>query len=184
MKVRKKIFKLGETEKKILFAVGLGVLVVSSIALPGIPIAIRGIVKLRGNKWLQKKLESIKKKGLIDLSGEKIRLTVKGKKLFEKIELSDLKLKKPKEWDGLWRLVSYDIPEKYKKSRDFFRSVLVKNGFFQIQESLWVHPYQCREEIAVVAIRMNLNYNVIVMETEKLPNEKEMQDHFSLSDPS
>lgn len=182
MKVKKRIFKLGETEKKILVAVGLGALVVSTLVLPNLPIAIRGIVKLRGNKWLNKTFENMKKKGLINLGGEKIKLTAKGKRMLREVELSDLKLTKPKEWDGIWRLVSYDIPEKYKKSRDFFRYILLKNGFCQIQESLWVHPYQCKEEIAAVTKNIHLSRYVIMMETEKLPNEMDMQDHFGLSE--
>jgi len=180
MKVKKRKFKLGDTEKKILVAIGLGTFVISSLALPNLPVAINSIVKLRGNKWLQNTLKNIKKKGLINLGGEEIKLTAKGKKMLREIEISDLHLTKPKEWDGIWHLVAYDIPEKYKKSRDFFRYILLRNGFFQIQESLWVHPYQCREEIAVLAKNINLTSYVILMETKKLSNEKDMQDRFGL----
>lgn len=182
MKVKRKIIRLGETEKKVLMAIGLGILVASVLAIPNLPIALQPIFKLRGNKALQKMLENIKNKGLINLGGEEMKLTAKGKKMLREIELSDLKLAKPKEWDGTWRLVAYDVPEKYKKSRDFFRYILEKNHFYQIQKSLWVHPYQCKEEIAAVAQNMHLLPYVIVMETEKLPNEQNMQDHFGLSE--
>lgn len=176
------MFRLGHVEKDILAVTGLGVLALASLAAPNLPIVIQSIVKLRGNKWLNKKLHEMKKKGLIDLGGEEIKLTAKGKRMLEDIELSELNIATPKRWDGTWRLVSYDIPERLKKARDFFRYVLEKNGFRQIQESLWVHPYPCKEEVAVLAKNINIARYIIVMETDKLPNEEDMQDHFRLSD--
>ena len=173
---------MGENEKKVLLAVGVGLLVLTSFALPNLPAAIGPILKMRGNKGFQSLLKKLRKKRLIDLGGEKIKLTAKGKKMLEDIELADLKLTKPEEWGGIWRLIAYDIPEKYKKSRDFFRYILEQNDFYQIQKSLWVHPYQCQQEIAAVAKNLNLSPYIIVMETEKLPNEKEMQSHFNLSE--
>jgi len=176
------MFRLGHVEKDILAVAGLGMLALASLAAPNLPKAIQSIVKLRGNKWLNKKLYEMKKKGLIDLGGEEVKLTAKGKKMLQDIELSELNIAKPKRWDGTWRLVSYDIPERLKKARNLFRYVLEKNGFHQIQESLWVHPYPCKEEVAVLAKNVNIARYVIVMETDKLPNEKNMQEHFLLSD--
>ncbi|OGD57401.1 hypothetical protein A2V71_00145 [Candidatus Berkelbacteria bacterium RBG_13_40_8] len=182
MKPKKRFIKIGETEKKIIKAIGAGIFITAAITIPNLPIALKPIFKLRGNKALQKLLKNLERKRFIDLGGEKIKLTSKGRKMLRQMEVSKLNIKKPKEWDGIWHLVSYDIPEKYKKSRDFFRYILESNGFFQIQESLWVHSYPCEEEIAVVSRQLSLRSNVIVMKTEKLPKEKEMQSHFGLAD--
>lgn len=37
-------------------------------------------------------------------------------------------------------IVIYDIPEKFKKERDWFRRQLIKFGFIMIQKSVWVGP--------------------------------------------
>lgn len=178
MKRKKPI--IGENEKEIIKCIGLGLFVVSSIAFPNLPIALQPIFKMRGNKGLQKLLKNLEKKRYINLGGEKIKLTNKGKNLLNNIYISEITISKPKEWDGNWHLVAYDIPEIYKKSRNQLRELLEKNDFFQIQKSLWVHPYECKEEIAVICKYLNILPYVVVMNTEKLPNEKEMVVHFGL----
>lgn len=175
-------FKLGENEKEIIKVIGLGLLVVASLALPNLPLAINSIQKVRGNKGLRKLLKQLKKKNVIYLGGEKIKLTAKGRKLLDEIYLSEFKIVKSEKWDKKWRLVSYDIPEIYKKSRNLFRKVLENNDFYQVHKSLWVSPYDCKEEIAVFAKNLGLSKYVIVMTTDKLPNQKEMIEYFGLKE--
>jgi len=53
-----------------------------------------------------------------------------------------LKIKKSKnKWDGHWRLIIYDIPEKLKVEREHLRGVLGLLGFGKIQDSCWASPY-------------------------------------------
>ena len=58
--------------------------------------------------------------------------------------------------------------------------ILERNNFYQTQKSLWVYPYECKEEIAVICKNLNILPYVIVMTTEKLPNEEKMVAHFGL----
>jgi len=178
----KRKFRLGENEKQIILCVGLGLFIVASFVLPNLPIALQPILKMRGHKGFQKLLKKLKNKNIIELGGEKIKLTKKGKEFLKEIQIGKINIKPQKEWDGIWRLVSYDIPEIYKKSRDLFRKILESNGFYQIQESLWTHPYDCKEEIAILAKNINITQYVIVMMTDKLPNQKEMKEHFGLNE--
>lgn len=46
-----------------------------------------------------------------------------------------------KPWDGKWRLIIYDIPEKFKFKRERLRSVLKMLGFGKIQKSSWACAY-------------------------------------------
>ncbi len=171
---------IGENEKEIIRYIGLGLFIAGSFVIPNLPVALQPIIKMRGNKGLRKMLKNLEKKRYINLGGEKIKLTLRGRKLLNKIYLSEITIKEPKKWDGNWRLVAYDIPEIYKKSRELFREILERNGFYQIQKSLWVHPYECKEEIAVICKNINILPYVVVMTTEKLPNESDMIDHFDL----
>ena len=178
MKPRKRI--IGENEKEIIKCVGLGLVAGASIALPNLPMAIQPILKMRGNKGFQRLLHKLKNKNIIHLGGEKIMLTSRGKKLLNEIYISEISIPKPVKWDGNWHLVAYDIPEIYKKSRGILREILVRNDFYQIQKSLWVHPYECTEEIAVICKNINVLPYVVTMTTAKLPNEEEMIAHFNL----
>lgn len=180
MKRRRQI--IGENEKEIIKCVGLGLFVAASFVLPNLPIALQPILKMRGNKGLQKLLKNLEKKRYINLGGEKIKLTSKGRMLLSEIYFSEITIPKPKKWDGNWHLVAYDVPEIYKKSRNWLREILERNNFYQIQKSLWVNPYECKEELAIICKKLNILPYVVIMTTEKLPNEEEMVRHFSLDE--
>ncbi|MDO8686680.1 MAG: CRISPR-associated endonuclease Cas2, partial [Candidatus Berkelbacteria bacterium] len=97
-------------------------------------------------------------------------------------KLSQIVISEDEEWDGWWHLVSYDIPNIYKKSRDLLRSHLERLGFKRVQESLWVFPYECQEEIALIANEISVSNNIIYMSTEKLPNEESLKAYFGLDE--
>lgn len=48
---------------------------------------------------------------------------------------------KEKRKDGKWIMLMFDIPEKYRKSRDLLRSILHSLGYKLFQQSVWVTPY-------------------------------------------
>ena len=54
---------------------------------------------------------------------------------------------RPKVWDGKWRIVIYDIPRIKSSLRDHLRRVLVRSGFIKMQESVYVFPFPCTDEI-------------------------------------
>lgn len=79
-----------------------------------------------------------------------IFLTEKGKKRAIKHSLENLEIKKPKKWDKKWRIVVFDIPDKFKVSRNCFKKKLDELGFFMIQKSVYLHPYECFDEIEFI----------------------------------
>ncbi len=42
--------------------------------------------------------------------------------------------------DGKWVMLIFDIPQKYRKSRDLLRGVLSNLGYKMFQQSVWVNP--------------------------------------------
>lgn len=46
-------------------------------------------------------------------------------------------------WDGKWRIVIWDIPEKRRIARDLLRHKLKWLGFNQLQKSIWVTKKNC-----------------------------------------
>ena len=44
-------------------------------------------------------------------------------------------------WDGFWRMVIFDIPEKNRQARDLLRRQLVKLGFGKLQNSTYISPH-------------------------------------------
>ena len=80
----------------------------------------------------------------------KIVLTKEGQKKALKFKLDEMKIKKPAKWDGEWRIVIFDIPERFKKAREALRKKLKDLGFIKLQESVFVFPYECENEIDFV----------------------------------
>lgn len=52
-----------------------------------------------------------------------------------------------KKWDGKWRVVIFDIPEKKRKRRDDLRDQIKGLGFGMLQESVWISPFPIEEEL-------------------------------------
>ena len=93
----------------------------------------------------------LKKKGLIELRREgndvAISLTKEGRKRAGKYQIDDLFIERPKKWDGKWRVVAFDIPAVSNLIRNIFRRKLKELGFYRLQQSIWVFPFECKEEI-------------------------------------
>ena len=94
-----------------------------------------------------------------------VKLTEKGKKVVEEIQFESMEIKKQKVWDGKWRIVIFDIPEKQMKiARNALRTKLQNLGFYQIQKSVWAYPYPCEKEIQFLCEIFNINpyINIII----------------------
>lgn len=98
-------------------------------------------------------LSNLKKRKLIN-HNEKMQnfsLTPRGKKqaFFSKNKIKSLifkqKKSKKEKWDGYWRIVVFDVPEKLKRTREALRDLLKDIGFYKLQGSVWVYPYKIPE---------------------------------------
>lgn len=89
----------------------------------------------------------------------------------------EMKIKRG-EWDGKWRLVVFDIPERIKKARDALRGKLRELGFYELQKSVWVFPYGCKNEIDFIIEFFNLKKYVRFCILESIDNELHLKKIF------
>ncbi len=68
-----------------------------------------------------------------------LKLTEKGKKIVREHRKSVRRLRRY--WDGKWRVVIFDIPEKRGPVRGYLRDYLKSLGFGMVQRSIWITPY-------------------------------------------
>lgn len=54
---------------------------------------------------------------------------------------------KKEKWDGKWRMVAFDIPRECEKGRKALVYRLKTGGFYEMQESIFLYPYDCKNEI-------------------------------------
>jgi DNA-binding transcriptional regulator PaaX len=79
-----------------------------------------------------------------------ISLTPEGKKKAGKYQIDDLEIKKPKKWDGKWRILIFDIKDKQRIKREALRGKIKELGLYQLQKSVWVHPHDFQSEIEML----------------------------------
>ncbi len=106
--------------------------------------------------------------------------TKKGKLRILNNRLNNIKNKKEK-WDGKWRMVAFDIPEKFKVGRDTLRRKLKKIGFCELQKSVLVTPYDCKNEIEMLVKYFELNRYVRFGVLESVDNENYFKKFFKLT---
>lgn len=75
-----------------------------------------------------------------------ISLTDKGKLRALNLKFKALNNKRD-QWDRKWRMVAFDIPNNFKSGRNALRYRLRLAGFYELQESLFLYPYDCEREI-------------------------------------
>jgi DNA-binding transcriptional regulator PaaX len=96
----------------------------------------------------------LRKEGCIEIKKKNhqiyISLTEKGRKRAGWFQIDDLKTKKPKKWDRKWRIVIFDIAQLKKFYREAFRGKLKELNFYPLQKSVWIYPFDCRDEIELL----------------------------------
>jgi len=113
----------------------------------------------------------------------KLILTKNGKQQARKLNLSGdfINFKKPKKWDGKWRMVLFDIPEKDRAFRNILREHLHTFGFLKLQHSVFVSPYPFEKPILELIKLYSAESYVRVITAIKIDNETKIKKHFSLT---
>ncbi|MEA2075938.1 MAG: PaaX family transcriptional regulator C-terminal domain-containing protein [Euryarchaeota archaeon] len=64
------------------------------------------------------------------------------------ITLKEYKLlMRDRNWDGLWHIVTFDIPERFRYNRDILRKTLLSLGYGTLHSSVMISPYNRGDEI-------------------------------------
>jgi len=109
-----------------------------------------------------------------------IILTEKGKLKALEGKIDELEIKIPKTWDKLWRVVIFDIPEEKRRARDVLRERLKKLGFLELQKSVFIFPYECKDEIEFVVEIFEIRKYVRYLVVKEITNEEELLLKFKL----
>lgn len=168
-----------------IFAVGiLSVSILVPNALRMIKI-FEGDKNFKARKYLaNKKIFQLQRSGLIyfvEKDGNQLAtLTKKGEKEIEKYLFNDVEIKKPKRWDGKWRIVSFDIKNYRTSLRNILRFHLKRLGFVQYQKSIWIYPYDCEDVIAMMKSYFKFGKEVMYIVAEYLENDESLKKEFGL----
>jgi len=152
-----------------------GTLLLSSLFAPNAAQLLKPLIRWRKNwdeidrKRIDNAVRRLNNKRLIELieKGNQvfIRITVNGKNLVKRFNYDDLELLETKTWDKKWRLIIFDIPEKKKRARNALSEKLKDLGLYPLQESVFIYPFDCRDEIDFIceflSVSRHVNYCVV-----------------------
>lgn len=116
---------------------------------------------------LARALKRLRENGLVELFDDKeliLRLTDRGR---ERVVLANL-LVEDKKWDGKYRIVIFDIPEKRRVARDLFRTKLKGWGFIPWQRSVWVIKKNCTKPLRDFIRQVGIKDWVMVIESDNV----------------
>ena len=108
-------------------------------------------------------------------------LNENGKQKALRFNIEKMEIKKPAKWDGKWRIVMFDIPEKLKRLRDSLRLHFQEIGLIELQKSVLVHPYPCSNEIEFILELYNARKYVRFALAENIDNELHLKKKFNLN---
>ena len=160
---------------EVLFIAAAGPIILASLFLPNAPQMLKPLIKWHKNwgkikrKRIYEAINRLNQKRLIELTqkGDSlyIEITENGKRLIKNFDYDNIELPSRKKWDKKWHLVIFDIPEKKNKERRALSVKLKDLGFYPLQESVFIYPYDCRDEIDFVcsflSVDRYVNYCVV-----------------------
>ncbi|MDO8517750.1 MAG: hypothetical protein Q7S26_00455 [bacterium] len=134
----------------------------------------------RQKEFIRASRERLVRHGLLRYEGKLLRLTQKGEAVLRSLEFRDFVSKKPKRWDGKWRVLIFDIPERQRALRDKIRITLFKIGFVRLQNSVWLYPYDCEDLITFLKADFKVGKNLLYLVVDALEYDLPFKKKFNL----
>lgn len=187
-KVRQRA-RRGSIERAVIGTLLAGGLLTVGIMAPKVLSLIReeyidAVVPRDPKQRLRETLWRLRRQGLVtfqERAGKKYPyLTKKGLQRAKRLSFEGYSIPKPLRWDGRWRIVIFDISHKRKRTRDRVRGILKRLGFFRLQNSVWVHPYNCEEIIALLKLDMRLRSEVLYLICDAIEYDRHVRRYFGL----
>lgn len=147
--------RVGATQRKVLLLLEAGV----ALTLSASPRTSFRILKHLGRQWrainasvLRSSIRRLYRSRLIDArdhadGSTTLVLTEEGKRRCLTYKINEMEIKRPERWDRKWRVITFDVPERHRKLRDALRHHLRQLGCHELQKSVFVHPFECRDEV-------------------------------------
>ena len=111
-------------------------------------------------------LYRLKRKGLVETIKDEVyfkpKITKQGRQKLQEI-IPQYKKKRP--WDKRIYLVTYDVPEEWRRRRDELREFLKRFGCAPLQDSVWLTPYNPKGVLEEFVEENDLHGAIIVSDT-------------------
>lgn len=146
---------------------------------------LNALKRERAMRQVRRSLRHLRQRKLIEMkirSGEpRVRLLPLSKEWQERFELEKLALGRLPKWDGKWRIVVFDIPERQGRARRALSHKMEKIGAVRLQDSVFVYPFPWRDEVEFVSEIFGVNPYVRYIEAVSIDGAEKLRKCFDLS---
>ena len=176
----------GELVKDILKSLAIGGVLTAGLVLPNIVqlLDFFGVTKSAEKFKIIGAIERMKQKKLVRIyhkdGTDIVEITELGKKKVLSYDLKNIKINRPKKWDGYWRIVVFDVPEKNKKARRALNFKLNDMEFFPLQKSVFVCPFECKDEIDFIAEFFGIKKYIRFVLAKNIENDEFLRSYYNL----
>lgn len=173
------------TEMILNILLGVGLLTTAIVAPNAVQLFKYFTPKNNRDKWkVKQSFLRLEKNGLIKKRTTKgddyYSLTLLGHKRANRYKLSTIKITQQKQWDGLWRLVMFDIPEEKKMTRRAVNLALKKLGCVQYQKSVFITPFPCIKEIDFVGECFDIRKHIRIITAREVEGVEQIKKVFKI----
>ena len=116
----------------------------------------------------------------IDKVGEKLSISASGHTRLGTVVNKTRTLLQTETWDHKWRIVAFDIPQRYDGLRSKVRGILKRSGFVKFQQSIWIFPHECEELVQLLKDESRLSKYILYGVLERIEDEERLKRIFKL----
>lgn len=173
------------TAKTILFALACGGVIGLTAVSPSAPLAYFSLVKFWrsfNKKRLKQTIYRFRKQKYVEIEEKDgkftVKITTQGLNKALSYKLEEMKITEPSKWDGKWRIAIFDISDKKRHHRDFFRKQIETLGLYRLQKSVYVYPYPCFDQIEFLRQIYKVSFEVKYILATKIEDDENLRNHF------
>ncbi|KKW47967.1 MAG: Phenylacetic acid-responsive transcriptional repressor [Candidatus Kaiserbacteria bacterium GW2011_GWA2_58_9] len=137
--------------------------------------------KLSYSWWYAKKRKYI---SAVPRSGKTlIELTEEGKRVaaMHLLKMRAHQASRPKTWDRKWRLILFDVSMEDHLKRNAFRHLIKRLGAIKLQQSVWIYPHDCSEEISFLVKVLGFDERQVrVVVAETIGDDRAFRRHYKV----
>ncbi len=113
----------------------------------------------------------LQKKGLVKKKGAYYQLTLQGLNIIKVFQKKN-KLESEEVWDGKWRMIMFDIPEKRRLDRNWLRSHLLFLDYKPLQKSVLIGQQPLEENFYEEIMERKIHQYIRLITVSEIDDEK------------
>lgn len=177
---KRRATRLGKIEHDILDELTFGDILISFLCSAHSTRAFYRIAYKKARERYHRRLalERLESQGYVQFRGEYASINATGRELLGRTIANVKESLKNRTWDRKWRIITFDIPERYRQSRNKVRGILKRAGFLKLQNSTWIFPHECEELSRLLKSNPRLSRHILYGVLEKIQDDALLRRRF------